>query len=101
MDEQRQDDKLEPIYSSSVPIQDIALKTSREQWTIVAGGERGPGRSVLVARHDDDDIKAKIRNRIASIDYVVIKTKPLIIKLVNVANLRERSIGLATTGWER
>ena len=25
MDEQRQDDQLEPIYNSSVPIQDIAL----------------------------------------------------------------------------
>ncbi len=27
MDEQRQDDQLEPIYNSSVPIQDVALKT--------------------------------------------------------------------------
>ena len=27
MDEQRQDDQLEPIYKSSVPIQDVALKT--------------------------------------------------------------------------
>ena len=26
MDEQRQDDQLEPIYNSSVPIQDVALK---------------------------------------------------------------------------
>ena len=31
MDEQRQDDKLEPIYNSSVPMQDVALKTSQEQ----------------------------------------------------------------------
>ena len=33
MDEQRQYDQLEPIYSSSVPIQDVALKTCRKQWT--------------------------------------------------------------------
>ena len=49
MDEQRQDDQLEPIYNSSVPIQDIALKTSREQWVIETGGERGSGRSVQAA----------------------------------------------------
>ena len=54
MDEQKQDDQLEPI-NSSVPIQDIALKTSREQWTIETGGERGWGRSMLTAWHDDDD----------------------------------------------
>ena len=36
-------------------IQDIALKTSREQWTIETGDKRGSGRSVLVAQHDDDD----------------------------------------------
>ena len=54
MDEQRQDDQLEPIYNSSVPIQDVALKSSPEQWTIKMGGERGSGWSVLAARHDDD-----------------------------------------------
>ena len=54
-DEQRQDDQLEAIYNNYVPIQDIALKTSRKQWTIETGGERGSGRSVLAARHDDDD----------------------------------------------
>ena len=41
--------------TSSVPIQDIALKTYREQLTIEMGGERGSGISVLVAQHDDDD----------------------------------------------
>ena len=55
MDEQRQDDQLEPTYSSSVPIRDIALKTCRKQWTIWRGGERGSGIFVLIARHDDDD----------------------------------------------
>ena len=49
MDEQRQDNQLEPIYNSSVPIQDVALKT------IETGGGRGSGRSVLAVQHDDDD----------------------------------------------
>ena len=52
MDEQRQDDQLEHIYNSSVPIQDVAY---RERWTIETGGEKGSVRSVLAARHDDDD----------------------------------------------
>ena len=56
MDEQRQDDQLEPIYNSSVSIQDVAWKTSLERWTIEADGERGLGRSVLAARHDGDDV---------------------------------------------
>ena len=55
MDEQRQDNQLEPIYNSSVPIQDLALKTSQERWIIETGSERGSGRSVLAAQHDDDD----------------------------------------------
>ena len=56
MDEQRQNDQLEPIYNSPVPILDIALKTCRERWKIETGGERGSGRSVLAARHDDEHI---------------------------------------------
>ena len=55
MDEQRQDDSLEPIYSSSVPIRDVTLKTSWKQWTIEKGGEKGLGISVLMAWHNDDD----------------------------------------------
>ena len=46
---------LEPIYNNSVLIHDIALRTSWEQWTIETSGERGSGRSVLAAWHDDDD----------------------------------------------
>ena len=34
------DDQLKPIYNSSVPIQDIDLKTSREGWTVEMGGEK-------------------------------------------------------------
>ena len=55
MDEQRQDDQLEPIYNSSVSIQEVALKTYRKRWTIETSGERGSVRSELAARHDDDD----------------------------------------------
>ena len=55
MDEQRQEDHLEPIYNSSQPIEDVALKTYWERWTIETGGRRGSGSSVLVVRNDDDD----------------------------------------------
>ena len=55
MDKQRQDDQLESTYNSSVPIQDVALKTYQEQWTIEKGGGRGSGKSVLIAQQDDDD----------------------------------------------
>ena len=54
-DEHSLDNQLELIKSSSVPIQDVAWKTCREHWTIETGGKRGSGRSVLAARHDDDD----------------------------------------------
>ena len=53
MDEQRQDDHLEPIYNRSVPIQDVALTTYR--CTIETGGGRGSVISVLAVRHDDVD----------------------------------------------
>ena len=53
MDMQRQDDQLEPIDNSPVPIQDVALKTSQEQWMIEMGGKRGSERSVLAAHYDD------------------------------------------------
>ena len=47
MDEQRQDDQLEPIYNSFAPIQDVALKTYHERWTIETGDKRGLWRSML------------------------------------------------------
>ena len=56
IDEQRQDDQLEPIYNSSVPVQDVALKTDQKRWTIEKGGGRGLRISVLVVRHDDEDV---------------------------------------------
>ena len=54
MDEKRWDDQLEPIYNSSVPIEDVAWKTSRGRWTIETGGERWSERYVLTARYDGD-----------------------------------------------
>ena len=55
MDKHMQDNQLESTYKSSVLIQDVALKTYHERWTIEKGGGRGSGRSVLMAGHDDDD----------------------------------------------
>ena len=55
MDELRLDDQLEPIYSSTVPIQDVIWKICQERWTIETGGEKKSGKSVLAARQDDDD----------------------------------------------
>ena len=49
MDEQRQDDQQEPIFNSSVPIQDITLAPE-------TGGKRGSWISVW-ARQPDDDIQ--------------------------------------------
>ena len=42
MDEQRQDDQLELIYNSCVPIQDVAFW---ERWTIETDGERRSGKT--------------------------------------------------------
>ena len=55
MDEQKQDDQLEPLCNSCVPMQDIDSKTSLKRWTIETGGERESGKSVLAAWHDDND----------------------------------------------
>ena len=66
MDEQRQDDQLEPTYNSSVPIQDVALKTYQKRWTIEKGGGIGSGISILMARHDDDEVNYSPSNRLCS-----------------------------------
>ena len=55
IDKQKLDDQLEPTYSSSVPIRNVALKTYLKQWTIKKDGEKGSGISMLMAEHDDDD----------------------------------------------
>ncbi len=45
MAEQRQDNQLEPIYNSSVPIQDVALKTYQKRWMREKGDGRGSGKT--------------------------------------------------------
>ena len=55
MDEHRLDVQLEPTYSSSVPIQVVALRTCWKPWTIGKCGERWSEKSVLIAQHHDDD----------------------------------------------
>ena len=55
MDEQRQDDLLEPTYNWSVPIRDVTLKTYRKRRAIEKSGVRGLGKAVLVAWQDDGD----------------------------------------------
>ena len=54
MNEQKQDDQLEPTYCSSVPIRDVTPKTCRKEWTVEKGGEKGSGIYMLRAWHDDD-----------------------------------------------
>ena len=44
--------KVESIYNSFVPIQNVAWRTFRDRQTIETGGERWSGKSVLAARHD-------------------------------------------------
>ena len=51
--------QLEPTYSSSVRIRDVALMTLQKRWTIGRSGNRGSGISVLAARQDDDETPLK------------------------------------------
>ena len=46
--------------NSYVRIRDVALKTYQRRCMIGRSGERGSGISVLVARHDDDDVDISI-----------------------------------------
>ena len=64
MDKQRHNVQPEPIYSSSVLIRDVTLKTCRKQWTIRRTGERGSGISMMMARRDDDDVQITERKYI-------------------------------------
>ena len=59
MEEQRQDEQPEPTYNSSVPIEDIALKIYWKRWTIEKSVGRGSGKSVLMARLDDECLTSK------------------------------------------
>ena len=50
VDDQRQEVQQESTHSSSVLIQDVALKTCRKQWTIEKGGMKGS----RISLHDDN-----------------------------------------------
>ena len=54
MADQKPGDQLEPTYSSSVRIRDVALRACQKRWTIGRSGESGSGISVLVAGQDDE-----------------------------------------------
>ena len=54
-DKQVLGDQLELIYISSVQTQDVAWKTYQKWRMIETNGERGSGKSVLMAWHNDDD----------------------------------------------
>ena len=76
MDEQRQDVQLEITCSSSVPIWDVALRTFRKQWTIGRCDERRPEITLLIARHDDDDVlfrKSTNFLNIPSVGYYIMR----------------------------
>ena len=81
MDEQRQNDQLEPIYNSSVQIQDIVLKTYWERWKIDIRDGRGSERSMLAVRRDDDDEKVQTFRVRGDPGVIVIKRHSLISNL--------------------
>ena len=58
MTKQKQDAQLEHTHGSYVRLRDVALKTCQKRWMMGRSGERGSRISVLVARHDDDILKA-------------------------------------------
>ena len=69
--------QLEPIYYSSIPTQSVAWKISWEQCTIVTSGERGSARSVLAARHDNDDKELFISVRLVGWLFCFTAYQPL------------------------
>ena len=89
MDEPKQDDMLDPTYSSSVPIRDVVPKNYRKRWTIGSVGERESGISVLRARHDDDDDDLL---NFKSNSYGLFKAKKCFINVVSPLYRNESSI---------
>ena len=75
---QKQDYQHKHTFSNSVRIQDVVQKTCLRWWTIGKSGERGPGISVLPARHDDDDDDCRAVYNVKSL----IMTLEIISKLV-------------------
>ena len=90
MDEQMQDDQLEPTYSRSVLIQEVALKICWEQWTIGRVGERGSGISVLMARHDDNEV-GQPKGSLFNNDYTICNIHIYMRNIVNTIKTSEHS----------
>ena len=49
------EDQLDLIYNSSVRTQVVVKKTCQKRWMIESNGERKFRKSLLAARHDDND----------------------------------------------
>ena len=77
MAKQKQDDQLEHTYSSYVRIWDVALRTCQKRWMIRRSGESGSGISVLVTRHDDDDIMSEKQIRTVLVLLISFLNYPL------------------------
>ena len=95
MDQQRQDDHTEPSYNISVPIQDIALNTNQERWTIEKRGGKGSGRFVLAAWHDDDDDDDDGEDRGNCVNLINIKVTPFVMTsliLKFIVNIKLRTL---------
>ena len=58
-----------------MPIRDVALKTTLEERTIQAAGERGSGRSMLVARDDNDKEYLVLNNK--QVWYAIKPNQPI------------------------
>ena len=112
MAEQMQGDQLEPTYSSSVRIRDVALRTCQKRWTIERNGERGSGISVLAAWQDDDEISFINTNRLTNFWqlkkyvrkyklYDLRKRKEEIIERTLKKDLRERHKRERERDWKR
>ena len=86
--EQKQGNQLEPTYSSSVRIRDVALRTFRKRWTVGRGGERGSGISVLMARQDDDEHFS--RNNITELKELIYAEAKLVCDEIGVP-LKDRN----------
>ena len=86
-------------YNSSVPIQDVALKTYRKRWMIEKGVRRGSGRSMLVVRHDDDDYQQLVCSSLRlSIAYEDIAFRRRDIA-VDVSTMVYQFIRFTTSTW--
>ena len=67
-----------------MPIQDVALKTYRKRWTIEKDGGKDSQISVLMSRHNDEEIVAKFSSFLLMRNISMIQLK---LTLVSVSML--------------